>query len=174
MNTHDDAPDTGRDPPGTARKLLPDNPDTRQKATWDAQERFLAAFPDPKLGVGTVLHTCRATDVGRATVYEWRTGDVFGFAARFDDARQDWRESLERIAMDRITDPQGNRGSDVLLMAMLNAAWPGKYKQQEVVDTTARDLIREVKAAASRRARSVEDKPDAVQQAEDLIRQRKA
>jgi len=46
-------------------------------------------------------------------------------------AKEEYRESLEDLARSRLLDPKGNIGSDVLLMAMLNAAWPEKYKKHE-------------------------------------------
>ena len=46
------------------------------------------------------------------------------------------------MVRDRLTNPQGNRGSDVLLISQLNARWPEKYKRgtQEQEDTARETL----------------------------------
>ena len=47
----------------------------------------------------------------------------------------------------RLEDPQGNRGSDILLMFALKGAYPEKYKDTVVVtDTSAKDLIAKLRA----------------------------
>ena len=43
---------------------------------------------------------------------------------------------------ERINDPKGNRGSDILLMFALKAHWPDKYREAVVVgDDTARQVL---------------------------------
>ena len=74
------------------------------------------------------------------------------FAKWYPDAMQGFREHLETVAMDRIADPQGNRGSDVLLLGMLNAAWPDKYRPRgEPVDDTALDILKELRTIRQQR-----------------------
>jgi hypothetical protein len=46
-----------------------------------------------------------------------------------EDAHQGYVESVERTMNDRLANPQGNRGSDVLLMFKLKAEAPEKYRE---------------------------------------------
>jgi len=48
--------------------------------------------------------------------------------------------------MNRLKDPKGNQGSDVLLMAMLNARWPERYrKNSEGKDERAKEALQEIR-----------------------------
>ena len=62
-----------------------------------------------------------------------------GFRERRDIAHQDWCEEFIEGRIDsRLDEPQGNRGSDVLLMFQAKAEMPDKYREQmTVVDTSA-------------------------------------
>jgi len=97
---------------------------TVDRRTWKDQEHFLAQYAKS----GTIMRAAEATNVSRETVRRWQRADKLGFADRFDSARERFREELEEIAFARLRDPQGNRGSDVLLITMLNAHWPEKYR----------------------------------------------
>ena len=84
-----------------------------KRRIWDCQEAFLATF-----------RTCRRVDksaeaVGltRSAHDNWMRADTFGYRARLKSAHADWREAhIEGEIDSRLSDPQGNRGSDVLLM----------------------------------------------------------
>jgi len=97
---------------------------TADQRTLEDQEHFLAQYGK----CGTIMRAAEATNVSRETVRRWQRADKLGFADRFDSARERFREELEEIAFERLRDPQGNRGSDVLLITMLNAHWPEKYR----------------------------------------------
>lgn len=98
--------------------------DTTDSRIWTDQEHFLAQYGK----CGTIMRAAEATNVSRETVRRWQRANKLGFAERFDLARERFREELEEIAFERLRDPQGNRGSDVLLITMLNAHWPEKYR----------------------------------------------
>jgi len=54
-------------------------------------------------------------------------------------------------------DPKGNQGSDVLLMAMFNAAWPEKYKKhEEKRNEAAREAMESMKKMARDRQKKLE------------------
>ena len=103
---------------------------------WSSQEAFLLAFR----GTGTVLQAA-AGICDRTMVYYWRKNDCQGFNARFEKAQHSFREYLEQLALHRIKDPTGNRGSDVLLLALLNANYPEKYRPNVVVDADAAKAV---------------------------------
>jgi len=115
------------------------------KRIYETQEYFLEMYGR----CGTILNAAQATGISRPTVYAWDRQDTLGFAARFQLAKEEYRESLEDLAMSRLKDPQGNQGSDLLLMAMLNAAWPEKYrKHEEKRNETGRETLDTLKQMA--------------------------
>ncbi len=63
--------------------------------------------------------------------------------------RQSFAESLEELALDRVRNPDKNRGSDVLLIGLLNANMPQKYRPQFAMsEDSAKELITEWRKAA--------------------------
>jgi hypothetical protein len=72
------------------------------------------------------------------TVNTWMTADPYSFKERFELAHQDYREFLEGLIQQRLLNPQGNRGSDILLMFREKAEWPEKYREEvKVIGTEA-------------------------------------
>ena len=109
---------------------------TREKRhVWDRQEVFLAGIRES----GRVFQAAALTGVTRWAHDKWMQGDVFGYRERYNGAHADWcGDKIEGMIDDRLADPQGNRGSDILLIAKARAEMPGKYREQvTVVDTSA-------------------------------------
>ena len=105
---------------------------------------FLTAFEE----WGTVKKGCDAAGIHRNT-YLWWLGSDPDFTRSVDLMRQSFAESLEAIALERVRDPDKNRGSDVLLLGLLNANMPAKYRPSVAVDQdSAKDLIREWRKAS--------------------------
>ena len=108
------------------------------------QQRFLDAYADQ----GSLLSARRVTGITRWRYRQWVIEDP-GFTQRVDDAKADFGESLEGLALDRVRNPDKNRGSDVLLMGLLNANLPHKYRPAQAMDTdAAKELIVEWRKAA--------------------------
>ena len=99
--------------------------------TWARQAGFLASYSE----MGTILRAAPIAGIHRTTVTWWAHEDHMGFNARFQAAKAHFVERLEDIAFQRILRPDGkNRtGGDVLVITMLNAHAPEKYKQNVVV-----------------------------------------
>ena len=98
--------------------------------------------------------------------------DHDGYREKWEHANQQFADSLEKLAFDRIQNPEGNRGSDVLLITMLNAHKPEKYKRMESPNSVASDLVASIKAMARDRAvrvRAVEVELDAEERTEALL-----
>ncbi len=72
----------------------------------------------------SVTKACNAAGIGRRTVYDWR-GDDEKFAAEWDDAVETGTDVLEDEAVKRAKD-----GSDTLLIFMLKARRPDKFKDR--------------------------------------------
>jgi hypothetical protein len=81
------------------------------------QSRFLALFPS----IGTISKTADAAGITRETVQAWCRSDRNGFRDKLADAKLQFSEFLENLALERLTEaPIGNRGGDVLLISLLN------------------------------------------------------
>ena len=111
------------------------------------QERFLKAYAR----AGTILQASKASGVSRTRFYEWQERDAQGFRERLEHARERYADKLERLMHERLVDPTGNRGSDVLLIFALKALRREKYGDNASADDeTARELIRELRALQRR------------------------
>mgnify|MGYP003140936028 CR=1 FL=1 len=121
---------------------------------------FLAAYEE----WGTVKKGCEAAGVTRKAYEKWNERDP-DFTRSVDLVRQSFAESLEAIALERVKNPDKSRGSDVLLLGLLNANMPAKYRPSVAVDQdSAKDLIREWRKASQAVLKNtpvVEGSPDA-------------
>ena len=125
------------------------------QSTEESQDRFLGFYAR----LGNVSRASEATGIHRATHYGWLKDDVAGYRARFEDTQQQWRECLETLVFERLENPQGNRGSDVLAIFALKKAWPAKYDDKPpVVNIDARSISAEL-AQIGRRLQTSEQKP---------------
>jgi hypothetical protein len=115
--THDD---------GLGKKSYYDSHPLHQRQVWDRQEQFLQAYV--KLGKKTLAS--KASGIPPGTVDYWHANDTQGFTKRIQQAHQEYVENLEQLMDDRLQNPQGNRGSDVLLMFKLKAEAPEKYREE--------------------------------------------
>ena len=106
------------------------NPSTKdysveKKRVWQRQEAFLAAYRQ----CGKVGKAAEAIGLTRWAVDWWNKKDIFQFRERINMAHLDHVERWEEQMDDRLENPQGNRGSDVLLMSKLRAEQPDKYRE---------------------------------------------
>ena len=121
----------------------------RERSCVVSQNAFLAAFAKS----GAIVRTAEAIGISPWTVYHWITMDTHCFRHRIEKAREAWAEYLESIALARIEEPSGNRGSDVLLMGMLNANHPTKWRRDAVVivQDSSREMLGELKKLTAQR-----------------------
>lgn len=103
------------------------------------QKDFLEAF----VSFGTIRAACKSAGVDRDTVKKWRKGD--DFRAKFDNAKDDFREQLEEIAFQRLRD-QTSKDNPVLLITLLNAHFPERYRPKEApVNEDAKEFMMEMR-----------------------------
>ncbi len=88
--------------------------------------RWAKAFLASLRRGGTVRHACEVAHISRQTAYDLRNTDA-AFAHEWTDALDDFADRLERLALKRILSP---RPSDIVLIFMLKAARPGKYRER--------------------------------------------
>jgi hypothetical protein len=121
MNTPDDGLE-GKSPDSSYYESLT----SEQRQHYDRQELFLRAY----IALGRIYKAAEAADIPIGTVHSWQGRDTHNFNKRIERARQQYVESLEQLMDDRLQNPQGNRGSDVLLMFKLKAEAPQKYREE--------------------------------------------
>lgn len=116
----------------------------RRRTKAQKQEAFLEALRE----MGNVRYACEQADIPRRTVYEWREAEPV-FAQHWEEALDEAADSLEqeawRRAVDGVDKPVfGSRGaglgsgevgtvreySDTLLILLLKAARPEKYRER--------------------------------------------
>ena len=149
-----------------------DPPDYLVAVTDPRQHAFLSAYPL----YGSIVATANACGIPVGTCYRWvnpGSSTYVGMAAfheGYENARKGYADTLEALAWSRVSDPTGNRGSDVLLLALLNANHPAKWRPNvsTISDTdAAKGILAELrKASRPRRNDSVQD---AVREAEDIV-----
>lgn len=103
-------------------------------------------FLDALSKVGTVVGACQHTSIGRRTHYDWLEKDPTGYGKRYEEAIESATDNLEtearRRAMVGVDEPIYYKGkkidsvrkySDVLLIALLNAYRPQRFKHRHDV-----------------------------------------
>ena len=120
------------------------------------KEIFLKAYEEH----GTIKVACDIAGIVRATYRRWHSED-FDFVRQYDLMKASFAESLEAIALDRVRNPDKGKGSDVLLLGLLNANLPAKYRPQIAVnEDSAKELIIEWRKAAKEVAKEIPEKKD--------------
>ena len=116
---------------------------TRELATAESQDAFLALY----VKHGTIQRASDGSGANRESVRRWSQDDVLGFSSRFQAAKEAFRESLEELALARLRAPEGNRGSDILLMGMLNANYPDKWSRNlKLTHDVPNELLQSLRA----------------------------
>ena len=95
---------------------------------WETQNVLLETYAKR----GNPTAGCLAAGVSFRTHDRWLEGNVYGYRERFRLAHRVYIDSLEGMVGTRLEDPKGNRGSDVLLIARLNAEDPDKWRGNSV------------------------------------------
>ena len=115
------------------------------KAMVESQNRFLRAYAVK----GSVAAAAAIAQIAYGLPYYWLDVKSHHFPERLAVAALKFRDHLQDMMMERLEEPGGNRGSDVLLMFALNAHWPEKYRRDKVilgsdVATSLLDVLREL------------------------------
>ena len=120
------------------------------------QEAFLAAFSK----TGTIRSASKALkalkppiSVSREIVTKWIANDYLDFAYRFKLAQREFAEYLEDLALTYVEQIKPGQ-NPMLLLAMLNASWPDKYRPKVVIQDDSSvlrllDELRSIGAASS-------------------------
>ncbi len=128
-----ETPDWALEPTGAAEEFgFPTNYGLREKQTWMRQEAFLEQYAK----VGKLIRAAEAAGMTIWAVEYWQKQDLYQFNRRLEIAHRRYCETIEDMIDDRLKTPQGNRGSDPLLMFKTKAEMPEKYREDvKVIDS---------------------------------------
>ena len=89
------------------------------------------------------------TGVPRSTYYQWIKEDET-FKEDVYEAKQSFGESMLQIAIDRLKNPDKGKGSDVLLIAVLNAYMSSTFRPdgKDQGENPMKDMIQELRSMA--------------------------
>ena len=105
------------------------------------QDLFLSLYSE----MGSIRAAAKEMDVSRRAPTRWIKENVQGFKERFEEAKYNFREMLQDLAVNRVKE-QSSRDNPVLLIALLNAHWAEKYRPQTIaVDDTAKEVLSEMR-----------------------------
>ena len=114
-----------------------------QQTCWEHQEAVIQAYQTR----GTLGKAAQDAQVDPNTAYGWSKLDTLGFNARMEAGYKGYRDHLEAMVEARLSDPTGNRGSDVLLMGALNANHPDKWSRNiQVTHEVGREVMSTLRA----------------------------
>ena len=98
---------------------------------------------------GNLSEAARLAGINHSTPFDWHEKDTHHFRLRLSAAKAEFSDFLEKLGMERLTNPTGNRGSDLLLLAYLNAHRPEKWRPNaQPVNDVAKDLLKALMQAA--------------------------
>jgi len=105
------------------------------------QDFFMTLYAE----LGSIRAAVKEMGLNRRTVNRWMKDDVQGFKERFEEAKYNFREMLQDLAVNRVKE-QGAKDNPILLITLLNAHWADKYRPQTVaVDDTAKEVLSELR-----------------------------
>ena len=105
------------------------------------QDLFLGLYSE----MGSIRAAAKEMNISRRTPTRWIKDDIQGFKERFEEAKFNFREMLQDIAVNRVKE-QSSKDNPVLLIALLNAHWAEKYRPQTTsVDDTAKEVLSDLR-----------------------------
>ena len=139
--------------------------------TEGKQEKFLAAYAY----LGSMTIASARAGINRTTVYRWDKNDLYGFRERFTTAKEEFRDELQNMALERVR-AQKPGDNPSLLITLLAANWPSKYRPNSIADDgTAKEVMAEwkqwVKKSKEEKAASESD-DGVVNEAEELLKKK--
>ena len=105
------------------------------------QDFFMTLYAE----LGSIRAAFKEMGLNRRTVNRWMKDDVQVLKKRFEEAKHNFREMLQDLAVNRVKE-QGAKDNPILLITLLNAHWADKYRPQTVaVDDTAKEVLSELR-----------------------------
>lgn len=137
-----------------------------KRYTDEEKDKIKSNFIEKYKETKTISSAVSGLNISRDTVYEWFKQDP-EFKQSFDDEKLAVGEGLESKAfqlIDKMVE-KGDYGRPVLLITLLNAHLPERYKQSDNTGDDSRQLISEFRKMAKLK----QAKTKVEQEAEDII-----
>ena len=129
--------------------------DTQARGSFQAQERALETYAFTH----SDTRAAEAADVHYITLLRWKRENYLRYRDRLAAAHTSFVSFLEKTMWERIDDPAGNRGSDILLMFALKAHAPELYRELPAMDdATAKETLTQLRKL-SKQAHGKRDTP---------------
>ena len=133
------------------------NPENNGRAEMMRQNKKVLLAAVEQYGGNT--KAMKAAGISKQTYYSYIRNDP-EFKENLEHAKFAFGESMLEIAIDRVRNPDKGKGSDVLLISLLNAYLSHIFKPTTVVgEDTAKELITEWRKAARSDAKQKLEQP---------------
>ena len=145
-----------------------------QKRRVRNQIRFLKCYSETR----SKSVSARYAGVNYRTMMKWISVNSYGFADRIEEADIQFCENLEQLALERVK-LQDAKSNPVLLITLLNANLPNKYRPTVVVsDDTAKNVLSELRKLAKDTPVSANDSTESsdktpIEQVQDILEEKK-
>ena len=146
-----------------------------EQETQEKQSIFLSIY---SAGASTSA-AARGAGTTRHTVKRWLDGDINGFRDLYENAQNDFKDSLIERAMSRLNEQKAN-DSPLLLITMLNAYIPERFRPNTLAtEEVAKETIKELRALSQKAFKEHPQTEEQMtsksplQQVEDIILSRK-
>ena len=146
----------------------------KQRQRRQKQDLFLTAL----VSLGRLCDAADTVPMHPQTHYDWLKNDET-YRPRYEWALVRQKEFVHKLITDRLHNPEGNRGGDILLIFHAKAVDPDRYREIAIhVDDKAVESMEELKrivSGARRRQRDSGDEPQATsvqQQADEVVRKK--
>ena len=107
-----------------------------EKRTWKNQTRYLEQYSLTR----TKIRSARHAGVSSNNEFYWARDDALSWRARLAQADAVFIESLEELALHRVQ-LQTPGQSPLLLITLLNAHHPARYRGTQAIEDSARDIV---------------------------------
>ena len=115
-----------------------------KKRQWRRQTKYLIAYQETRSKSVAAI----TSGVTYRTAMKWQKDNEFGFTERLEEADLIFCEGLEQLALERVR-MQDAKANPVLLITLLNANLPNKYRPTVVMnDDTAKDVLSQLRGMA--------------------------
>ena len=113
-----------------------------KKRQWRRQDKYLKSYQETRSKSVAAI----ASGVTYRTAMKWQKTNEFGFIERLEEADLMFCEGLEQLALERVK-MQDAKANPVLLITLLNANLPNKYRPTVVMnDDAAKDVLKELRS----------------------------
>jgi hypothetical protein len=139
-----------------------------KRKTYRKQSKFIKCYQETRSKSVSALYA----GISLSSVSNWIRDNYLEFEERYEDADLAFCEGLEQLALERVR-LQDAKSNPVLLITLLNANLPTKYKQSSApVDETAKGILSEIRKLAKEtpvvESKKVEEK-SAIDQVSEIL-----